>query len=149
MNQPANSSDLTISSIHVFVMMNSSSISKFLFWLIVSVFSGTSLLISAVYLYLTPQLPDIQSLKNIELQIPLRIYTEDGQLISEFGEQRRRPLSYPEIPSQFVHALIAAEDDRFFQHNGVDLKGLTRAALQLIKTGKKKIRWFNHHHAGG
>lgn len=119
-------------------MMNSSSISRFLFWLIVSVFSGTSLLISAVYLYLTPQLPDIQSLKKIELQIPLRIYTEDGQLISEFGEQRRRPLSYQEIPSQFVHALIAAEDDRFFQHNGVDLKGLTRAALQLIKTGKKK-----------
>lgn len=119
-------------------MKKSSSISKFLFWLILSVFSGTSLLISAVYLYLTPQLPDIQSLKNIELQIPLRIYTEDGQLISEFGEQRRRPLSYQEIPSQFIHALIAAEDDRFFQHNGVDLKGLTRAALQLIRTGKKK-----------
>jgi penicillin-binding protein 1A len=119
-------------------MMNSSSISKLLFWLIVSIFSGTSLLISAVYLYLTPQLPDIQSLKNIELQIPLRIYTEDGQLISEFGEQRRRPLEYQEIPQQFIHALIAAEDDNFFQHNGVDLKGLTRAAIQLIRTGKKK-----------
>jgi penicillin-binding protein 1A len=131
-------SGLTISSIHVFVMMNSSSLSKVLFWLIVSIFSGTSLLISAVYLYLTPQLPDIQSLKNIELQIPLRIYTESGQLISEFGEQRRRPLEYNEIPSQFVNALIAAEDDSFFQHNGVDIKGLTRAAIQLIKTGKKK-----------
>ena len=119
-------------------MMNSSSLSKFAFWLIVSIFSGTSLLISAVYLYLTPQLPDIQTLKNIELQIPLRIYAEDGQLISEFGEQRRRPLEYQEIPQQFVHALIAAEDDRFFHHNGVDLKGLTRAAIQLIRTGKKK-----------
>ena len=119
-------------------MMNSSSLSKFLFWLIVSIISGTSLLISAVYLYLTPQLPDIQSLKNIELQIPLRIYTEDGQLISEFGEQRRRPLEYQDIPQQFVHALIAAEDDRFFQHNGVDLKGLTRAAIQLVRTGRKK-----------
>ena len=75
---------------------------------------------------------------QIELQIPLRIYTEDGQLISEFGEQRRRPLEYNEIPKQFVHALIAAEDDRFFQHNGVDLKGLTRAAIQLVRTGKKK-----------
>jgi penicillin-binding protein 1A len=138
MNHPAYSSVLTISSIHVFVMMNSSSISKFLFWLIVSVFSGTSLLISAVYLYLTPQLPNIQSLQQIELQIPLRIYTEDGQLISEFGEQRRRPLEYNEIPQQFVNALIAAEDDRFFQHNGVDLKGLTRAAIQLVRTGKKK-----------
>ena len=131
-------SGLTISSIHVFVMMNSSSLSKVLFWLIVSIFSGTSLLISAVYLYLTPQLPDIQSLKNIELQIPLRIYTESGQLISEFGEQRRRPLEYNKIPPQFVNALIAAEDDSFFQHNGVDIKGLTRAAIQLIKTGKKK-----------
>ncbi len=137
MSQPA-IRDLTIRSIHVFVMMNSSSLSKVLFWLIVSIFSGTSLLISAVYLYLTPQLPDIQSLKNIELQIPLRIYTENGQLISEFGEQRRRPLEYDEIPSQFVNALIAAEDDSFFQHNGVDIKGLTRAAIQLIKTGKKK-----------
>ena len=136
-SQPA-ISGLTISSIHVFVMMNSSSLSKVLFWLIVSIFSGTSLLISAVYLYLTPQLPNIQSLKTIELQIPLRIYTESGQLISEFGEQRRRPLEYNEIPSQFVNALIAAEDDSFFQHNGVDIKGLTRAAIQLIKTGKKK-----------
>jgi penicillin-binding protein 1A len=104
----------------------------------VSVFSGTSLLTSAVYLYLTPQLPNIQSLNDIELQIPLRIYTQSGQLISEFGEQRRRPLEYDEIPKQFVDALIAAEDDRFFQHNGVDIKGLTRAAIQLIKTGKKK-----------
>ena len=138
MDYSANSSILSFSSIHVFVMMNSSSISKFLFWLIVSVFSGTSLLISSVYLYLSPQLPDIQSLTQIELQIPLRIYTEDGQLISEFGEQRRRPLEYNEIPKQFVHALIAAEDDRFFQHNGVDLKGLTRAAIQLVRTGKKK-----------
>ncbi len=119
-------------------MMNSSSISKFIFWLIVSIFFGTGLLISSVYLYLTPQLPNIQSLKNIELQIPLRIYTENGQLISEFGEQRRRPLKYNEIPPQFVNALIAAEDDRFFHHNGVDIKGLTRAAIQLIKTGKKK-----------
>jgi penicillin-binding protein 1A len=77
-------------------------------------------------------------LKSIELQIPLRIYTENGQLISEFGEQRRRPLEYSEIPQQFIHALIAAEDDRFFHHNGVDLKGLTRAAIQLVRTGKKK-----------
>ena len=104
MNYPAYSSVLTISSIHVFVMMNSSSISKVLFWLIVSIFSGTSLLISAVYLYLTPQLPNIQSLNDIELQIPLRIYTKSGQLISEFGEQRRRPLNYDEIPKQFVDA---------------------------------------------
>lgn len=125
-------------SIHVLQMINSKSLLNFLFWLILSSFAGIFLLTSAVYLYLSPQLPSIESLKQIELQIPLRIYTEDGQLISEFGEQRRRPLIYDEIPAKFVSALIAAEDDRFFSHNGVDLKGLTRAAIQLVKTGKKK-----------
>lgn len=119
-------------------MMNHRSIFKFIFWLIVSILFGTSLLISAVYLYLTPQLPDIQSLNQIELQIPLRVYSEDEKLISEFGEQRRRPLSYDEIPQDFIYALISAEDDRYFDHNGVDLKGLIRASIQLISTGKKK-----------
>ena len=119
-------------------MINSRSLLNFLFWLILSSFSGIFLLIAAVYLYLTPQLPAIDRLKDTELQIPLRIYSEEGLLISEFGEQRRRPLNFDEIPSQFINALIASEDDRFFEHNGVDLKGLTRAAVQLIQTGRKK-----------
>ena len=119
-------------------MKNSKSVINFLFWLIVSIVSGSALLIASVFIYLTPQLPDIQSLRNVELQIPLRIYSSDGQLISEFGEQRRRPVMFDDVPAQFVNALIASEDDRFFSHNGVDLKGLTRAAVQLIRTGKKK-----------
>lgn len=119
-------------------MINSRSLLNFLFWLILSSFSGIFLLIAAVYLYLTPQLPAIDRLKDTELQIPLRIYSQEGLLISEFGEQRRRPLEFEEIPRQFINALIASEDDRFFEHNGVDLKGLTRAAVQLIQTGRKK-----------
>jgi penicillin-binding protein 1A len=119
-------------------MINSRSLLNFLFWLILSSFSGIFLLIAAVYLYLTPQLPAIDRLKDTELQIPLRIYSQEGLLINEFGEQRRRPLEFDEIPSQFINALIASEDDRFFEHSGVDLKGLTRAAVQLIQTGRKK-----------
>ena len=119
-------------------MINSRSLLNFLFWLILSSISGIFLLITAVYLYLTPQLPAINTLRDTELQIPLRIYSQEGLLIREFGEQRRRPLEFEEIPSQFINALIASEDDRFFEHNGVDIKGLTRAAVQLIQTGRKK-----------
>lgn len=112
--------------------------SKFLAWSIASAFFGITLLTSAVYIYLEPQIPDVQSLKNIELQTPLRIYSQDNKLIREFGEQKRVPLNFEQVPPAFVAALLAAEDSNFYQHNGVDLKGLMRATVQLIITGKKK-----------
>jgi len=86
-------------------------------------------------LYLNPRLPAIETLKNIQLQTPLRIYSADQQLIAEFGEKRRQPIRYEQVPKQFVQAILAAEDDRFEQHHGVDIKGLIRAAVQLISTG--------------
>ncbi len=99
-----------------------------------SLFIGTA----SVYLYLAPSLPSVESLKNIQLQTPLRIYSSDSQLIAEFGEKRRTPVAYDEVPQLFYNALIAAEDEHFYQHAGVDLKGLARAAYDLITTGKKK-----------
>ncbi|WP_260998221.1 penicillin-binding protein 1A [Thalassolituus hydrocarboniclasticus] len=92
----------------------------------------------AIYLYLAPTLPDTEELKDVELQTPLRVYSADGKLISEFGEKRRTPLTYAEIPPQFINALLASEDDGFFEHHGIDLKGLARAAFELIRTGRKK-----------
>ncbi|MFC3680535.1 penicillin-binding protein 1A [Bacterioplanoides pacificum] len=91
-----------------------------------------------IYLYLAPSLPDAEQLKDVDLQTPLRVYTEDGLLISEFGEKRRSPISFDEVPQQFIDALLASEDDAYFQHIGVDFKGLARAALELIRTGRKK-----------
>jgi len=67
----------------------------------------------------------------------MQILTQEGELIGQFGEQKRKPLSYEEIPSQFIAALMAAEDDGFFEHRGVDIKGLLRAVSELILTGKK------------
>ncbi|MDG1987644.1 MAG: PBP1A family penicillin-binding protein [Halieaceae bacterium] len=67
----------------------------------------------------------------------MQILTQEGELIGQFGEQKRKPLSYEEIPSQFIKALMAAEDDGFFEHRGVDIKGLLRAVSELILTGKK------------
>lgn len=94
--------------------------------------------VSSVYLYLTPSLPSVESLKNIQLQTPLRIYTSDGKLMAEYGEKRRMPVAYEDVPQQFYNALIAAEDENFYSHIGIDFKGLARAAYELITTGKKR-----------
>lgn len=93
--------------------------------------------ITLLYLYLESQLPNIDSLKTVKLQVPLRIYTQDGLLIEEYGEKRRIPLTYEQIPPILVNALLATEDQRFFDHPGVDVLGLGRAAVRMLKTGTK------------
>ncbi|WP_292950677.1 penicillin-binding protein 1A [Neptuniibacter sp. UBA847] len=92
--------------------------------------------LASAYYYFSPQLPNVETLRDIRFQTPLRIYSHDKKLIAEFGEKRRTPIQFEDIPPQFVHALTAAEDSRFFDHFGIDIKGLTRAAFQLATTGK-------------
>ena len=111
---------------------------KFFLWSIVSVFCALTLGALGIHLYFSPGLPNPQELRAVELQTPLRIYSSDGKLISEIGEKRRSPLSYNDIPPLFIDALLASEDDNFFEHNGIDFKGLARASLSLIRTGEKR-----------
>ncbi len=92
----------------------------------------------AAYMYTWPQLPDVETLKEVKLQTPMRIYTREGLLIAEFGEKHRLPLSIDEIPEALNQALIATEDKRFYQHGGVDFFGMTRVALKLIASGKQQ-----------
>jgi penicillin-binding protein 1A len=87
--------------------------------------------------YVLPQLPDIGNLQDVKLQVPLRIYSQDDSLIAEFGEKRRRPISINEVPTPIIQAFLAAEDDRFYQHPGVDWQGIARAVVHLVKTGNK------------
>jgi len=89
----------------------------------------------ATWLYLAPTLPGVAQLRDISLQTPLRVYSREGRLIGEFGEQRRIPLEYKDIPPALVHALLAAEDDRFLSHPGVDLAGLLRAFVEFLRSG--------------
>lgn len=84
-----------------------------------------------------PGLPDIETLRDVKMQIPLRVYTHDGSLIAEFGEMRRVPVSIKNTPPQLLNAFIAAEDDRFYQHPGVDWQGIARAVVNLVTTGEK------------
>ncbi|HIA08997.1 MAG TPA: penicillin-binding protein 1A [Chromatiaceae bacterium] len=96
-----------------------------------------SVVISVIYLYLEPNLPSVASLSDVRFQVPLRVYTRDGALLAEFGEKRRHPVALEDVPARMLQAFIAAEDDRFYQHPGVDYQGLLRAVVTLAKTGRK------------
>jgi len=88
------------------------------------------------YVYLRPALPDVESLRDVQLQVPLRIYTRDGRLMASIGEQRRIPVRYSDLPPKLVQAFLATEDDRFFRHHGVDWQGILRAALANARAGR-------------
>ena len=87
------------------------------------------------YAYLRPALPVVGSLREVQLQVPLRVYTRDGRLIAAIGDQRRIPVSYDQLPKRLIQAFLATEDDRFFQHHGVDWQGILRAAVANLKAG--------------
>jgi len=101
-----------------------------------AIFSGI-FIAAGLYYYISPKLPSIESLREIKFQVPLRVYSADNKLISEFGEKRRFPLTFEKIPDVLVKAILASEDDRFYQHPGVDYQGILRAAALLITTGEK------------
>lgn len=92
---------------------------------------------SLLYIYLDKQLPDVDELKSVQLPIPMRIYTNDGQPIAEFGELHRNLVKLNEVPNLMVKAFLATEDQRFLEHHGVDIYGLLRAAEEVLLTGSK------------
>jgi len=94
--------------------------------------------LATAYFYITPTLPDIEELRRVQLQVPLKVYSADNKLIAEFGEKRRSPLKFEQLPSRMVQAIISSEDANFFSHPGVDIRGLARAVIKLALTGKRK-----------
>lgn len=96
------------------------------------IFSATGLIVSYLIVKnIQSQLPPVSVLKDIKLQTPLRIFSADGKLMAEFGEKRRIPVDLTEVPKNLINAVIATEDNRFYEHAGVDVIGLSRAALKL------------------
>jgi penicillin-binding protein 1A len=91
----------------------------------------------SAYVYLAPTLPDVEALRDVKLQVPLRVYSRDNRLLAQIGEYRRIPVAYAAIPDQVVQAFLAAEDDRFFRHHGVDYPGLIRATLANLVSGQR------------
>src|SRR5688572_18198220 len=95
-------------------------------------------IVIGILYYVEFELPDTEALNTVKFQVPLQIYTHDGKLIAAYGEKRRIPIPYDKIPKQLIDAVLATEDQRYFQHPGVDVPGLGRAALLLIATGRKE-----------
>lgn len=95
------------------------------------------MIVSALYTYMQLALPDASTLRDAHLQVPLRIFSQDKQLIAEFGDKRRIPITYEEIPKPLLQALLATEDKNFFTNPGIDIFGLARATVILATTGHK------------
>jgi penicillin-binding protein 1A len=93
--------------------------------------------LAASYVYLAPDLPSSESMRKVELQIPLRVYTRNGALMAQIGEQRRIPVTYEQIPLLVKQAFLAAEDERFFTHHGIDFPGLMRAIVVDLLSGDR------------
>ena len=90
------------------------------------------------YNRIAADLPDVTTLHNVRYEVPLSVFSKDNQLIAQFGGNKRIPVKIEDVPKQLANAFLAAEDDSFFEHPGVDYKGLLRAAFQLALTGKKR-----------
>ncbi len=95
--------------------------------------------VGAAYLIISPKLPGVESLRDVQLQVPLRVFSRDGKLIGLFGEMRRIPVTLGELPDDLKNAFIAGEDARFYEHPGVDYQGISRAAITLLTTGEKTV----------
>ncbi|OBS08214.1 transpeptidase-transglycosylase [Acidihalobacter prosperus] len=110
-------------------------------WLLILIAGGATvgaLAAAFAYLYFAPNLPDVAALRDVQYQVPLKVYSADGKLVAEYGEKRRDPLRFDQIPPTLVHAFLAAEDANFYEHPGVSIRGLLRATFELIKTGQKR-----------
>ncbi len=88
------------------------------------------------YIVFKPSLPEINLVDEDILEIPLKVYTSDGVLIGEFGDQKRRTIEYEDIPQNLKNAFLAAEDDQFFEHNGIRVPSLIRAFYQMVRSGE-------------
>ena len=90
------------------------------------------------YKIMEKDLPSVESIRQYKLQVPLRVYSQDGKLIRVFGSKRRSPAPISEVPQNLINAYIAGEDANFYSHFGIDPKGLFRAVWEVITTGHKK-----------
>jgi penicillin-binding protein 1A len=112
---------------------------KCLTWLLGLGLLAGVVVVALLWLVVIPRLPDIDGLRDTRLQVPFRVYTADEKLMAVYGEKRRTPLKLHEIPDNLIHAFIAAEDDRFYEHPGVDYQGILRAVANLVRTGSRSV----------
>ena len=101
-------------------------------WLAWTGVCGAVLSLAGAYLYLNPQIPSAETFRHVRLETPLRIFTEDGLLMAEFGERRVIPTTLDDVPPLFISALLDTEDKRFYSHSGVDFVSLVNDSFELL-----------------
>lgn len=109
---------------------------------LIALLLGTVLGVSAfavLYWMIVPGLPSVDALREVRLQLPLSVYSSDDRLIAQFGETRRYPVRIEEVPDVVKHAFIATEDARFYEHPGIDWRGVTRAVWLLATTSDRRV----------
>lgn len=111
-------------------------ISHFL-WGMLSLCITLVIILGAAYAYMELQLPDVEVLKDVHMQVPLKVYTKDGVLIASYGAKRRIPVALDQVPKNLVNAVLAVEDARYYSHPGVDFISLLRAAHAVVSSGRK------------
>ena len=119
----------------IFYHMVFKSLQWMLSLLLLATLAGISV-ITVSYLILKPNLPEINLVDQDILQVPLKVLSADGVLIGEFGDQKRRTIEFNDIPLDLKNAFLAAEDDQFFEHNGIRISSFIRAFYQLLKSGE-------------
>jgi len=112
---------------------------RWMFWLGLMGVLGVALAIGGAYYVLAPKLPDVRQIREIPLQVPLKVYSRDGKLIAIIGESRRTPVTIDEVPMLVRHAVISIEDARFYEHRGIDLMGIGRAVWLMATTDDKRV----------
>jgi penicillin-binding protein 1A len=98
-----------------------------------------ALALGTAYWLISPRLPSVETLKDVRLQVPLRVYASDGKLIAAFGETKRTPIRIQDVPLKVKQAFLAAEDADFYSHSGIDVGGIFRAVWLVITTGSKHV----------
>jgi len=115
---------------------------RLLRWSLVLFLVGLVLGVGAIgiaYWLIAPRLPDVAEIRDMRLQVPLRVVTADGKLVAVFGEARRAPVKIADVPERLRNAFVAIEDSRFYQHPGIDVVGIARAVWLLATTDRERV----------
>ena len=118
-------------------------LSRWILYPILFVVGLLAIAIAMVVVVLTltyPNLPSLEVLTDYRPKIPLRVFTVDGQMIGEFGEERREIIRFPDVPEVMKQAILAAEDERFYQHHGIDYQGLFAAVKDALHVAQRMVR---------
>jgi penicillin-binding protein 1A len=112
---------------------------KWAFWSAALLAVLGALAILVAYWLISPRLPDVQGLRSVELQLPMSVHSKEGKLIALFGEARRYPVVMADVPDHVRLAVLAIEDARFYEHPGIDWRGITRAVWLLATTRDRRV----------